>query len=123
MFTREPDFINGDIVKGVVTKARYSIEGKHPELVIDYHAGSQRFRYTTTTWFLRAHKTGEGVRIIYDPSHPEVAAIYSFIGYWIKWPELLVSAGFFIILFSAAASITGPSGSENVTEKQADKRR
>jgi hypothetical protein len=107
MFTREPDFIDGDIVNAVVSKATYSVSEKQPELVVDYIAGDKHLKCSTNKWFLTRHKQGQQVRVIYDPSHPEVASIYSFTAYWIRWPEVLFTAVFFVVLFCAATFIAG----------------
>ena len=55
--------------------------------------------------------------IIYNPAEPSVASIYAIVGYWVKWPELILTAVFFIILFIAAKTIAGNNGSEHNSDQ------
>jgi hypothetical protein len=107
LFSRVPDYFNGDYIKGTVTKASFSEEKNSPEVVVDYRVGSETFQYKTDMWFLTSYKPGQRVTIIYDPDRPMVSCIYAFIGYWIKWPEIIFTSTFFILLFLVAKSITG----------------
>lgn len=107
LFSRVPDYFDGDYAKGVVSTATFSAQDNHPVVVVTYKVGSEEFKYTSYMWFLTSYQPGQEVDIIYDPSHPSVASIYSFIGYWIRWSELLFTAVVFIILFIAAVYITG----------------
>jgi hypothetical protein len=123
LFTRVPDYFEGDFIEGVVTKASFSSKGREPELLVDYNVGSETFHYKTNMWFLTTYKTGEKVPIIYDPNNPSEACIYSFIGYWIKWPEVFISAFFFVAFFIAAVFITGKNDSEPFTPNDGIKKR
>jgi hypothetical protein len=124
LFSRNPDYFEGEFVRGVVSKASYSPKEKRPELVVNYQVGSEQLQYKTNMWFLSSYNRGEIVTIIYNPANPSVSCIYAFIGYWIKWPEFLFTAGFFSILFIAAKSITGQNSTENdLDDKEVRKRR
>jgi hypothetical protein len=123
LFSRVPDYFEGDFIEGVVTKAGFSSNNHEPELAIDYRVGSETFHYRTNMWFLTTYKPHQTVTIIYDPSNPSEACIYSIIGYWIKWPELFISAFFFIALFIAAVFITGKNNPEPFTEEERRKKR
>ena len=118
-----PDYFSGEVINGVVTKATFSKDEGHPQLVIDYNVGSEKFHYTTEMWFLTNYKVGEKVPVNYNPDKPSVACIYAFIGYWIKWPELAFTAGFFIVLFLASVSITGKNDTSPITEAEKRKKR
>ncbi len=118
LFSRVPDYFEGDFIKGVVAKATFSEKDKHPELVIDYRVGAETFHYKTAEWFLTNYKPGQAVEVIYNPSDPSIASIYAFIGYWIKWPELLFTAMFFIILFLSAVFITGKNSTAPLMEDE-----
>lgn len=118
-----PDYFDGDFAKGIVSKAVFSAAGHHPEVFVEYKVGSEAFQYKTDMWFLTSYRPGQIVTIIYDPSHPSVGSIYSFIGYWIKWSELFLTAAFFIILFLAAVSITGKNTNEIISSEQLKNKR
>lgn len=119
LFSRVPDYFEGDYVNGVVSKAAFSVKDKHPVVIVNYKVGNEEFQYTSYMWFLTSYKRGQVIRIIYDPSNPPVACIYSFIGYWIRWPELLFTAIVFIILFIAAVFITGKKSTSLTREEGA----
>ncbi|MDQ6812141.1 MAG: DUF3592 domain-containing protein [Bacteroidota bacterium] len=114
LFTRVPDYFEGEFIKGVVSKATFLSKTNSPEVIIDYHVGSERLQYKTDTSFLTSYKPGQVVTIIYNPAKPAVSSIYAFIGYWINWRELLLTSAFFIILFIAARFITGINTTSNL---------
>lgn len=123
LFSRVPDYFEGDYTNGVVSKATFSEEENHPVVVIDYEVGNEKFKFTSYMWFLTSYKPGQAVRIIYNPSNPSIASIYSFIGYWIKWHELLFTAIVFIILFIAAVFITGKNSPAASSAKENRRRK
>jgi hypothetical protein len=123
LFSRVPDYFEGEFIEGVVTKAGFSPALNKPELVVDYKAGSETFHYKTNMWFLTTHKTGEKVTVIYDPSNPSQACIFTFIGYWLKWSELFFSIFFFMALFIAAVFITGKNSTEPLTPEDRIRKR
>lgn len=123
MFSRVPDYFEGEFIEGVVTKAGFSPALNKPELVVDYKAGSETFHYKTNMWFLTTHKTIEKVTVIYDPSNPSQACIFTFIGYWLKWSELFFSIFFFMALFIAAVFITGKNSTEPLTPEDRIRKR
>jgi hypothetical protein len=112
LFSRVPDYFEGEFIKGVVSKASFSEKTNNPELVIDYHVGEEKLQYKTDMWFLSSYRQGQLVTIIYNPSDPAVSSIYALIGYWIKWHELIFTSVFFVILFIAAKSIAGGDNAE-----------
>lgn len=73
-----------------------------------YKVGSETFVYKAATGFLQNYEPGEQVTIIYNPSNPQTACVYSFIGYWVQWGELFFTAAFFTLLFAVARYITIP---------------
>jgi hypothetical protein len=107
LFSRVPAYFEGDYTNGVVEKATFSLKENYPLVVVNYKVGNEKFQYISHSWFLTSYKPGHRVSIIYDPSNPYVACIYTFIGYWIKWPELFFTAIVFIVLFITAVLITG----------------
>lgn len=123
LFTRVPDYFDSDYIQGIVSKATFSEKENRPELVVDYNVGSERLQYRTDMWFLASYKQGDAVTIVYNPANPSVACIYAVIGYWIKWPELIFTAGFFILLFIAAKSIAGKNNDEPSSPAETKKKR
>ena len=124
MFSRVPDYFDGDFTNGTVTKAIFSVKDKRPVVVVAYSVGTEKFTYTTSKWFLTSHRHGQAVTMIYNPSNPAIACIYTFIGYWINWDELLFTAIVFIILFIAAITITGKTNAlSSLSDKRNTKRK
>ncbi len=123
LFSRVPDYFYGDFIQGIVTEAAFSKEENRPKLVVTYNVGNEKLKYTTDMWFLTHYTRGQVVTIIYNPDHPAVSCIYAFIGYWIKWPELIFTSLFFILLFLAARSITGENSIEPATGDEPQKKR
>lgn len=107
LFSRVPDYFDGEFTKGMVARATFSVKHSHPVLVIDYKVGHENFTYTTNRWFLTRYKQGQTVTMIYNPSNPAIASMYALIGYWVKPDELFFTVIVFIILFIAAVIITG----------------
>ena len=91
--------------------------------MVDYNVGSEKLQYKTNEWFLKKYKAGDAVTIIYNPAEPSVASIYAIVGYWVKWPELLLTAVFFVILFIAAKTIAGNNGTEHNSDQNPGKKR
>jgi hypothetical protein len=118
MVSRVPDYFEGEFIGAVVTGIGFSEKDKEPFVKIKYNVGKETFVYTTHQWFLKRYKKGEKVTIIYDHSNPSVSSLYAFIGYWIKWPELLFTAGFFVLLFGSAAAITGKNSNELIDPEE-----
>ncbi|MBA4140495.1 MAG: DUF3592 domain-containing protein [Segetibacter sp.] len=123
LFSRVPDYFEGEFISGVVTKANFSPALNKPELVVDYKVGTETLQYKTNTWFLTTYKTGQQITIIYDPSNPSQACIFTFIGYWLQWNELLFSALLFIVFLKAAIFITGKNSAEPFPAEEPVKKR
>lgn len=123
LFSRVPDYFDGDFTKGIVSKALFSVKDERPVLVVDYTAGAEKFKYTTNTWFLTSYQQGQEVTMIYNPSNPAIASIYAVVGYWIKWNELILTAIVFVILFIAAVIITGKNKPLPPTSAKQDRKR
>lgn len=123
VFSRVPDYFEGEFIEGVVTKAGFSSALNKPELVVDYKAGSETFHCKTNMWFLTTYKTGEKITVIYNPSNPSEACIFTFIGYWVKWGELSFSAFFFLVFFIISVLITGKNDTEPLMPEDRLKKR
>lgn len=121
-FSRVPDYFEAELVNGVVTRAAFSADDKHPVLTVQYRVGEDEFEYATNRWYLSSHKEGQKVPIIYNPSDPATASIYSFIGYWVTLKELFFTALVFVTLFIMAIMITGKSNG-TLLEAESKKRK
>ncbi len=114
LFTREPDFFDGEFYRAVIhhvkdssrserTVAVYTIEHRTDTIAADYPFSS--------------FAEGETVPVIYETAAPEKASIYSVWGYWIRWKELVsfvVMFGFFYLL---ATNITRNPTPESLLEE------
>ncbi len=117
LFSRVPDYFEGEYADGVVSEATFSVKDRQPVLVVKYKVGEEEFEYTTNRWLFTSHKKGQIITMIYNPSDPAVASIYAIVGYWVTWKELFFTAIVFIILFIAAVIISGKSNSSFINEE------
>ncbi len=117
LFSRQPDYFDNYFTKGTVVLS--STGSKKVEYSID------NINYTRSieSWGDLQFKKGQQVPVIYNPSNPKDASLYSFFSYWLKLPELLVSSAGFIILLFAAIIITGKEEPYYYTEDEKRKKR
>lgn len=101
LFSRVPDYFEGEFVPGIVTKK------SDGEKWVQYGVGKATYRTPIKGWGASQVSVGERVSVVYDPGEPEKAAHYSFFSYWFTLPELLASSIVFMVLFFAAVFITG----------------
>lgn len=118
LLSRFPDYFESDFINGTVTANHLASDVSRNNLSVSYKVGSESLQYNTDMWLLNNYNIGDQVTIIYNPSIPQMASLYSFIGYWVKWTELLFTAVFFILLFLVAKSITGPPTFNNSTQNR-----
>ncbi len=118
LLSRFPDYFESDFIKGTVQADSFSDLNKDNSLIVSYRVGSELLQYQTDMWLPKHYNIGDQVTIIYNPSIPQMSSLYSFIGYWIKWPELIFTASFFILLFLVAKYITGTPEQEDEVYNQ-----
>ncbi len=123
LFSRTPDYFEGEFIQGIVTKADFSSQNNEPTLVVNYSVENKGLQYRTTMWFLSSYKAGKNVTIFYNASNPSEACIYSVIGYWIKWPELFISAFLFTAFFIISIYIAGKNDTVSLDEEFKVKKR
>ncbi|RFM27076.1 hypothetical protein [Deminuibacter soli] len=104
LFSREPDYFDGEVIPAVihfaadsahakpVPRATFEMIGVHYSVNADYT--------------FRQFKEGETVHVIYENAQPEKAAIYAIWGYWIRWQELLASVVLLVVGLRGAMAIT-----------------
>ena len=115
LFARQPDYFDGEVVHATIHFAKDSAsQSIFP--IANYSIGINKFM-AVATYPLRSLKEGEKVNIIYDPSNPKKAVIYSIWGYWILWSELLAAIVGYIVLFQVARGITNNPTPESVFEQ------
>lgn len=119
LFTRQPDFFDGEMYRATIhhvydfahqkqnTFAVYSIEHHTYTVPANYP-----FRY---------YKEGETLPIIYEASSPEKASLYCIWGYWIRWKELLSFIAMFLVFYFLAINITSNPTPESLLEELEDR--
>jgi hypothetical protein len=98
-YTRVPDYFDGETVVATI-----KIDSKTNNATANYVIGSKRY-CINANYPLRKLNEGENLEIIYNPSKPEMAAVYSLWGYWFCWGELLMSLILLFALFQLSESI------------------
>lgn len=103
LFSRRPDYFDGQFEKATIHFVKDSVTGQpfpkaffiinKQQISIDAH------------YIFRHYKEGDRVKVIYENSDPQKAAVYAFWGYWITWKELIFSLILLIILLQIALSI------------------
>lgn len=105
-YTRVPDYFDGETVMATI-----KIDSKTSNALANYTIASKQYQINAE-YPLRKLKDGETVELIYNPSKPEMAAVYSLWGYWFTWGELIMSVVLLLGLYKLATSIT-----QNPTEQ------
>ena len=100
LFSREPDFFDGDFAKATITQTHENGQTKKYAL---FYEGSQKFNATIS--YPSLFTKGEQVEIIYEKSNMANATVYSFWGYWITIEELFGSIILWVLLFMVAVTI------------------
>ena len=115
LFSRQPDYFDGEKTKGTIHFIKDSITSKpHPVAIYTLN----KIGYSINAAYLfRTYKEGEHVNIIYEGSLPEKAAVYSWWGYWFKWNEILFSLILLIVMFQIAVAITKNPTPESLIEQ------
>jgi len=123
LFTRQPDFFDGETTPATVHIMKDSA-GK-PAPFAFYSDGKGNYR-TDARYLFRHSAEGSKCSVIYDPEKPQHAAVYVLWGYWLTWQELIFSSLLIIVLFQIARAITRnptPEGLISELEDQAPPRK
>jgi hypothetical protein len=115
LFSRQPDYFDGEKITGIVHFLSDSATGKpYPAAVYTIN----KINYSVNAAYLfKTYKEGQQVDIIYETSQPEKAAVYSLWGYWFKWSEILFSLVLSIAMFQVAVVITKNPTPESLIEQ------
>ena len=101
-----PDYFDGETVTSII-----KIDDKTGKASASYTIAQKQYQ-VNADYQLRKLNDGETVELIYNPSKPEMAAVYSLWGYWFTWGELIISVVLLLGLYKLATSIT-----QNPTEQ------
>jgi hypothetical protein len=103
LFTRQPDFFDGEKAPAVIHWLTDSTGQKIPKAVFS-EAGL--VHSIDARYFLRDLPEGKQVEVIYENGKPGHAAVYAFFGYWMSWGELAATVLIYIALFQIAVAVT-----------------
>lgn len=124
LFSRQPDYFDGELITGQVHFQTDSLTGKKQPLAL-FQLGKERFA-VEAAYPLRSYREGEQVTLIYETAHPRDAAVYAWWGYWITWKECLASVALLVAGVFAAKVITSnpaPGHDEREDQPRTRKRR
>ena len=114
LFTREPDFWDGEMYRANIHHVKNPAQNERLIAVfsMEHHTDSISADYP-----FRSFAEGESVPIIYEASAPEKASLYTVWGYWIRWKELLSFIVMSVFFYLLAVSITSHPTPESLLEE------
>lgn len=119
LFSRRPDFQDGEFTTGIIHYLKDSAKETTAKAI--FSIGKTKDT-VDAAYPLRHLKEGEVVNIIYETAEPSKGAVYMWWGYWLKWDELLGSVLIVIVFLYAAKEITaGPTPEALVEELEMKK--
>ena len=113
-FTRQPDYQDGEFTTGII---HYTKNGTGKPVVKAIFSVDKKQDTIAAAYSFRHLEEGQTVKIIYETSDPSKAAVYSFLGYWLQWDELLASLLIPLLLFYVAKVITAGPTPEALVEE------
>lgn len=114
LFTRQPDFIDGEQADGVVEQVVDSLGTTVHQ--IRFHTGWKEF-VIQDEYIFRQFEKGQEVVVIYEKSAPEKAKVKYWWGYWLRWDECILSLLLLGGMLAAAVSITSQPTPEALLEQ------
>ncbi len=117
LFSRHPDYFDGEIVVGTVQQVTDST-GK-TALHAFYRINRETYDVPAKSLF-KTYVEGERVELICEASAPSEAVIYNW-NYWLSGGELLASIALPIVFLFFAKAITGNPTPEALVEEMEDK--
>ena len=115
VYSREPDYFDGEYMPATI---RWQIDSVHKQAIPKAVFTLKKQEYAIDArYVLRSLPENKKLTLIYHPTHPEKAVVYSFWGYWITWGELLGSIILFIALFQVAVAVTYNPTAEALLEQ------
>ena len=115
VFARQPDYFDGEVSNATIHFVKDSATNALKP-VASFSVGVNKYA-VAASYPLRFVKEGDVLGVIYEPSNPQKAVVYSIWGYWILWDELLVSLAIYVVLFFVALGITNNPTPESLIEQ------
>ena len=115
LFSRQPDYFDGEIVPAVIHFTTDSISGESQPVAV-FSDGRQTHQ-AAAAYPLRRLEEGNRVLVIFERSQPDYAAVYSWWGYWLTWGEILFSAVLMFAMYKIATSVTDNPSPESLVEQ------
>ena len=115
LFTREPDFFDGEPYRATIHRVYDSLHEKQTNVAvysIEHHTYS-----VPADYIFRRVTEGENVPLIYEASAPEKANLYYIWGYWIRWKELFSFIMMFLFFYFLAVNITSHPTPQSLLEE------
>jgi hypothetical protein len=114
LFSRQPDFQDGEFTPGIIHYNKDSTGKRVPEATFSVN----KTQYTINAAYpLLRLQEGQLITIIYETNNPSHASVYSWWGYWLQWDELLASILIPLVLLYAAKAITAGPDPEALLEE------
>ena len=115
VYSREPDFVDGETSTATIHWLQdSSAQQKIPKAVFVLNKKNYAVDARYVLRNLPENKRGE---VIFNPSKPERAVIYSWWGYMITWGEILGSIILLIALYQVAVAVTKNPTAESLLEQ------
>ena len=102
-FTRQPDFIDGEITNASIHFVKDSATQQQVAKAF-FTIGKDKYA-VDAIYLFRNLTEGKTVDVIYENAQPNKAAIYSWWGYWITGGELIASVVLYVALFQIAVAV------------------
>jgi len=115
LFTRQPDFFDGEKTPATV---HFLVDSSSKELqaFASFSLLKKQYKIPIQQTFTRFTEN-ETVQLIYETEHPQKAKLYTFYGYWITWQEIIASIVLCFVLFQIAVGITNNPSPESLQEQ------
>lgn len=117
LFTRTPDYFDSQFIQGTVAETSAKVK------LVGYEVDRSIYTIRINDWGAAWMNAGQPVTVIYNPTLPTQASVYSLYTYWFKQNELIFSLLGFVVLFAAAVFINGRQDPFHYAEEQQHKKR
>lgn len=115
LFTRQPDYFDGEMGKGKIHFLSDSTTRRQAAFAI-YSTGRQEYS-VKADYLFRNYREGEVVDVIYELSQPEKGTVYSWWGYWFTWGEVIFSLVLIVAFYKISHAVTNNPSPESVIEQ------
>lgn len=116
MFTRQPDYFDGEKVPATVHQIKDVVSGQMMLRAV-FNTGTKVYDIDPHYVFRNIYE-GKKLTVIYETGSPEKGAVYATWGYWITWGELVMSVILCVVLFQVAVAVTNNPSPEAIAEQR-----